>query len=94
MPLCDRLETLNFTQSATAQGVVSARGLQAAFNSFMVAIGVLDYDSLLGNSGNGDLSDSVSHHPHDVDFRLILLTVFVVLAILLRIRVLPSSGSQ
>jgi len=59
MPLCDYVETLGFTQTATAQGIVSTHGIQAAFNLFVVAIGELYYD-LGGNLSSVELSDLYS----------------------------------
>ncbi|KAK7031399.1 peptidase S28 [Favolaschia claudopus] len=46
LPFCDLLETQNSTAEPFEGGIVSALGIDAAFQAFMVALAELDYDSI------------------------------------------------
>ncbi|KAJ7880338.1 peptidase S28 [Mycena olivaceomarginata] len=50
LPFCNLLETQNSTAEAFEGGIVSASGVNAAFDAFMVALGELDYDSIPGSA--------------------------------------------
>jgi hypothetical protein len=52
LPFCNLLETQNSTAEAFEGGIVSAFGVNAAFDVFMVALGELDYDSIPGSAGD------------------------------------------
>lgn len=60
MPFCDRLETLNFTQTPADQGVIVTHGLDVAFQAFMLAISEVDYNGLLSQPADSDPGASVS----------------------------------
>jgi len=45
IPFCDRLETRNFTQTASSQGLITTGGIDITFNSFIVAIAEVDYNA-------------------------------------------------
>ncbi|KAF8196749.1 peptidase S28 [Mycena galopus ATCC 62051] len=50
LPFCNLLETQNSTAEPFEGGVISALGINAAFDAFLVAIAELDYDSIPGNA--------------------------------------------
>ncbi|KAJ7918777.1 peptidase S28 [Mycena leptocephala] len=50
LPFCNLLETQNSTAEPFEGGIVSAHGVNAAFDAFMVALGELDYDSIPGSA--------------------------------------------
>ncbi|KAF7356875.1 Peptidase S28 [Mycena venus] len=50
LPFCNLLETQNSTAEPFEGGIVSALGVNATFNAFMVALAELDYDSIPGNA--------------------------------------------
>ncbi|KAJ4488343.1 peptidase S28 [Lentinula aciculospora] len=49
LPFCNLLETRNFTENATENGIVSVSGVVDAFQAFLVALAELDYDSTSGS---------------------------------------------
>ncbi|KAJ6485877.1 peptidase S28 [Mycena sanguinolenta] len=50
LPFCNLLETQNFTAEPFEGGVVSAHGVNAAFDAFLVALAELNYDAIPGNA--------------------------------------------
>lgn len=58
LPFCNRLETRNFTNSPTSEGLVATLGTNATFDAFMTAIAEVDYDTVFGGD-DSDSSDTV-----------------------------------
>ena len=50
MPFCDRLETRNFQNNSTSEGLNATQGINVAFDAFMTATAEVDYDTVFGNS--------------------------------------------
>ncbi|KAF9268246.1 peptidase S28 [Marasmius fiardii PR-910] len=49
LPFCNLLETRNFTATPAETGIVGTSGVNAAVDTFLLAIGELDYDSIPGS---------------------------------------------
>ena len=96
-PFCDRLETRNFTNNATSEGLITTQGINATFDAFMVAIGEVDYYALFGEDDGNDVSDTVRlffRCPHTLNWTQPVLLVLVDVAILFRAWVLPGRGPK
>ena len=62
MPFCDRLETRDFQNNPTPEGLNTTQGINIAFDAFMTAIAEVDYDTVFG-SGNSNTIDAVCFPP-------------------------------
>ena len=58
-PFCDFLETSNFQNKSTPEGLFATQGINVAFNAFMTAIAQVDYDAIFGGGGDDDPTDAV-----------------------------------
>jgi hypothetical protein len=54
MPFCDYLETRNFQNSSSPEGLNITQGINVAFDAFMTAIAEVDYDTVFANWGLDD----------------------------------------
>jgi len=52
------LETRNFSNGPTPEGLVATQGINATFGAFMTAIAEVDYDTVFGGDDYGT-SDAV-----------------------------------
>jgi hypothetical protein len=50
MPFCDRLETRDFQNTSTPEGLNATLGINVAFDAFMTATAEVDYDTVFGDS--------------------------------------------
>ncbi|KAF7370867.1 Thymus-specific serine protease [Mycena sanguinolenta] len=54
LPFCNLLETQNFTTEPFEGGIVSAHGVNAALDAFLVALAELNYDAIPGKNRKAD----------------------------------------